>query len=363
MHCILLNLETTQKLNDYQVKKRMLDETLDPPATANDDENVEEAASESGAATYKPYSRDMPTYLKVLVCVGIGCMIYSFIFMIFGFAIPYGRFKSAEDFSYVGAYYVSPNVAVPIMHWVNWLAAIGIGAAFIVTPYGFNAIALTLVFAGAPWISTWIFGMVWLFTLGDTGLKYEILPFNEFNESYYLVPEILPQYELLLEGEVKGSKYSHSCRGPSFFISAEKWKDVKQMKMPLDEYVLSRSAFRIETNIVLKTDSDGDDLLRNVSKTMRDCLGNPSNLKFAGVTIRGRIPGLNTNVVVTRDGKRPGVVNKVQCVFAGIFGAAAAYQYNVARALPVLSLTIQGEVTLNASSAEGLTCDYGVCED
>ena len=92
----------------------MLDETLDPPATANDEENVEEAGFESEAATYKPYSRDIPTYLKVLVGVGIGCAIYSFLFMIFGFAIPYGRFKATEDFSYVGAYYVSANVAVPM---------------------------------------------------------------------------------------------------------------------------------------------------------------------------------------------------------------------------------------------------------
>lgn len=361
--CILLNLETTQKLNDSQVKKRMLDESLDPPATANNEENVEEAGSESGAATYKPYSRDMPTYLKVLVGVGIGCAIYSFIFMIFGFAIPYGRFKAAEDFSYVGAYYVSPHVAVPIMHWVNWLAAIGIGALFIITPYGFNTVLVTAVFVLAAWLSTWILGMVWLFTLGDTGLKYETLPFSKFNESYYLVPEILPQYELFVEGSVKGSKYSYPCRGPSFFISAERWNEIKQMKMPLDEDLLSRSAFRIETSIVLTTDAAGDELLQNVSKTMRDCLGNPSKLKYAGVTIRGTIPGLNTNVVVTRDGKRPAVVNKVQCVFAGIFGGAAAYQYNVARALPVVSLTIQGEVILNASTAEGLTCDYGVCED
>ena len=260
-----------------------------------------------------------------------------------GFAVCVGRCNAYDGLGDPEP----PSKGLIACHWLMFIggATASVGLILIAVNGWF---AMMTTFGGMMLLFSWIVSLVYFFQSDHYEQDYTVMSLDTFNEmaDWALNDSLLPRYEIYGYGNNSGSrKRRYRCKTRPVYVPTNYSRDVTE-PLVLTPDVIGDAGAHVVTTIDLRLRSGGDQLQRALDAAIA-CVDRTNVNDGFKMSLLGDIPGYQRRVIVTKDGKKPSVINKHAARAAAVFGPAILYSYDVSRALPHIQYTITRYVDID----------------
>lgn len=288
---------------------------------------------------------------------GIPILIWSFVIGVLTFAIPAGRYASDDRPGET----IAPTDIMIALHWMFVFGGVLLGVGFAVFWFGGCMLAGFLSITCLYWVVCWgtYIGVFYSASIWTDNLKSVSLA--EFKEMYSNAVNATAKdltYRIEMRSRKRARKGSRVCYTAPIVLQIKDGTEILDASEDIDWSAFNDGVFLMKTSVNFYTDETSTLKLANWRSVFGKCL-QASTTGDPVINMMPTVANLQTNVLVTSDGKIPTAIKRGAGGVAAFFGAGIVWLYDFARIVRVSRVTINKHVTLDI---ESMNYDYS-CTD
>ena len=281
--------------------------------------------------------------VKILRYLGIGILVWFPVVFILTFAVPAGRYYTSKpEFGEKK----TPDAKMIAFHWMTMIGGILVGVSCVAT-LSWHHQCYALMGSGIFWLLWYLLYIGYFYVSEEYRTTWEVISLDGFNDMDRQAREKGPQVELYGTG-TQYSKKSHSpCETEPTILKVATFESHTE-PLNLTEEQLNDGPLIIETTVKVSLIGDKDtQILNDMKNKLKNCMNSWGfqRLVVGEPRWEGGSPGYKKLVIVTKDGKKPGVVHKSNARTAGFFAAGMIFLYDIDR-IPRVKYSMSMTATL-----------------